>query len=146
MIYDKKVIMDRRNFLFESGSLVAATAWRPSAMAQSTSSATAELTLREISGASRIPETYTGLSYELAQLTDPTPSSPRPTAILSPISGCLSPQWRICVSAATPASSAGSETQCLNAGAEAPRPLRQSAIRTGCPTASSPSSPPQSMR
>ena len=63
--------MDRRKFLVKAGAAVSATAWRRPGVAQAASGVAAELTLHEVSGAAPIPPTYTGLSYELAQLTDP---------------------------------------------------------------------------
>jgi hypothetical protein len=64
--------MDRRRFLFEASAAAAAIAGSRRGMAQAAVTVPAELTLREEPRATRIPPTYTGLSYELAQLTDPT--------------------------------------------------------------------------
>jgi hypothetical protein len=64
--------MDRRSFLFQASAVVAATTCSHRAAAQDASAVSAELTLREEPGSPLIPLTYTGLSYELAQLTDPT--------------------------------------------------------------------------
>ncbi len=63
--------MDRRKFVLQAGAAVAAAACCPKAVAQASGSASVEFTLREDPHAPRIPLTYTGLSYELAQLTDP---------------------------------------------------------------------------
>ena len=63
--------MDRRNFLFQASAAVAAAACTRSASAQDPSAVPVELTLREEPAAPRVPLTFTGLSYELAQLTDP---------------------------------------------------------------------------
>jgi len=64
--------MDRREFLIESTAAVAIANWPRMAIAQPQSSVPVELTLQEEQSAAPIPLTYTGLSYELAQLTDPT--------------------------------------------------------------------------
>jgi hypothetical protein len=63
--------MDRRSFLFQASAAVAAIACSRSAAAQDASAVPAVLTLSEEPGARQVPLTYTGLSYELAQLTDP---------------------------------------------------------------------------
>jgi hypothetical protein len=64
--------MDRRRFLLNASAAVAATASSSLLKAQLAPSVSAELTLHEEPGAPWVPLTYTGLSYELAQLTDPT--------------------------------------------------------------------------
>jgi hypothetical protein len=63
--------MDRRAFLFQASAVVAATACSAASEAQTASAVLAGLTLRERPLAPQFPLTYTGLSYELAQLTDP---------------------------------------------------------------------------
>jgi hypothetical protein len=62
--------MDRREFLFGVGAAAAASAapLRSAAQANATS---AQLTISENPEARPIPLSYTGLSYEMAQLTDP---------------------------------------------------------------------------
>jgi hypothetical protein len=64
--------MDRRRFLINASAAAAATAGCSLLKAQSLPAVSAELTLREEPDAPLIPPTYSGLSYELAQLTDPT--------------------------------------------------------------------------
>jgi hypothetical protein len=64
--------MDRRSFLLQASAAAAAAACSRSVAAQTAPAVTAELTLREEPGAPRIPLIYAGLSYELAQLTDPS--------------------------------------------------------------------------
>jgi len=60
--------VNRRTFLIRCGETAALVASSKTAVAANT---TAELVLREAPNAPRIPLTYTGLSYELAQLSDP---------------------------------------------------------------------------
>lgn len=60
--------MNRRDFLVRSGACAAGLALTPGGQAQATAAA---VTLSEDAEAKLIPPTYTGLSYELAQLTDP---------------------------------------------------------------------------
>jgi hypothetical protein len=57
--------------LFLASASVAAAACSKRVLAQTASAFPAELTLRERPLAAQVPLTYTGLSYELAQLTDP---------------------------------------------------------------------------
>jgi hypothetical protein len=64
--------MDRRHFLINASVAVAATACYRSVAAQSVPAVSAELSLRLDTTALQVPLTYTGLSYELALLTDPT--------------------------------------------------------------------------
>ncbi len=64
--------MNRRKFLIQSGAAIAIANWPRSAAAEARPSVPVELTLQEAQSAAPIPLTYTGLSYELAQLTDPT--------------------------------------------------------------------------
>jgi hypothetical protein len=67
--------MNRRSFLLRTGAAAtAAAAWPASSFASAATSA--ELHLTERSAASRIPLTYTGLSFELAQLSEPEFFSP----------------------------------------------------------------------
>lgn len=68
----EKFRVNRRDFLVQSA---AATFLTPQFMAQS-APATADLTLEEYPGAPQVPADYVGLSYELAQLSDPTFFSP----------------------------------------------------------------------
>lgn len=68
--------MDRREFLLRSAAVSGAVAWPAIAwpsmsLSQSAPSSAAELTLHPQPDAVKIPLTYSGLSYELAQLTDP---------------------------------------------------------------------------
>ena len=63
--------MERREFLLQTGGAVAAALLPQSGATQVASSAEAELTLHEDPAAVPIPIGYAGLSYELAQLTDP---------------------------------------------------------------------------
>jgi hypothetical protein len=63
--------MDRRRFMLQASATAAATAMCSLAKAQSSPAASAQLTLSEEPAAPQVPLTYTGLSYELAQLTDP---------------------------------------------------------------------------
>ena len=63
--------MDRRRFLFQASAAAVAAASCSLSKAQSLPTVSAELTLREEPGAPQVPLTYAGLSYELAQLTDP---------------------------------------------------------------------------
>jgi len=63
--------MDRRRFLFQASAAAVATASCSLSKAQSLPTVSAELTLRAEPGAPQVPLTYAGLSYELAQLTDP---------------------------------------------------------------------------
>jgi len=62
--------MDRRRFLFEASAIAMATG-RSLSMAQSLPGVSVELTLREEPAGPRVPLNYVGLSYELAQLSDP---------------------------------------------------------------------------
>ncbi len=61
--------MNRRSFLQGAASAAAAIACPHASLAQA---ASARLTLRSDPSAPHVPLNYTGLSYELAQLTDPT--------------------------------------------------------------------------
>jgi hypothetical protein len=66
--------MNRRSFLLQTGAAAAtAAAWPASSFASSAtiSATSAELHLAERPVESRIPLTYTGLSFELAQLSEP---------------------------------------------------------------------------
>jgi len=63
-------LIDRREFLL--GAFAAAAARTGWGETQAGTAVAAELTLGKVRGAGAIPLTYTGLSYELAQLTDPT--------------------------------------------------------------------------
>jgi hypothetical protein len=63
--------MDRREFAVGVGTFAAALAWAGATEAQPGTAVEGELTLHELADARPIPPTYTGLSYELAQLTDP---------------------------------------------------------------------------
>ena len=63
--------MERRTFLLQASIAAAAAACSHASWAQSEPEVTAELTLREEPMTAPVPLTYTGLSYELAQLTDP---------------------------------------------------------------------------
>jgi hypothetical protein len=61
--------MDRRSFLVRTGAAAVAAAWTPTSFAAA--AASAELRLAERAQEARIPLTYSGLSFELAQLSDP---------------------------------------------------------------------------
>jgi hypothetical protein len=61
--------LHRREFIYGGGAVAAATCL-PSRITGA--EVPTELVLREDPGGAQIPLTYTGLSYELAQLTDPT--------------------------------------------------------------------------
>jgi len=63
--------MKRRRFLLQAGAVAAAAAYSRSGWAQGETAIAAELTLRDGPLTTPVPLTYTGLSYELAQLTDP---------------------------------------------------------------------------
>ena len=63
--------MERRTFLMRAGAAAAATSCARAGWTQSETDVLAELTLTEVPGTMPLPLTYTGLSYELAQLTDP---------------------------------------------------------------------------
>jgi hypothetical protein len=67
--------MQRRTFLLQASAAAAAAASSRASWAQDNSPAAAEvaaeLTLSDLPSPSPVPLTYTGLSYELAQLTDP---------------------------------------------------------------------------
>jgi hypothetical protein len=63
--------MERRDFLLQAGGAVATAVLPKPGVAQTPSGAEAELVLREDPGTIPIPIGFTGLSYELAQLTDP---------------------------------------------------------------------------
>jgi hypothetical protein len=63
--------MERRTFIFRSTAAAAATAFSPASWTQTAPPVTAELTLAEGPFPAPLPLTYNGLSYELAQLTDP---------------------------------------------------------------------------
>lgn len=69
MVAERIDPMDRREFLFQSGACAAALALPLRGVAQATA---ANLTLANDAEAVQIPPSYTGLSYEMAQLTDPT--------------------------------------------------------------------------
>jgi len=58
--------------MFQASAAAAASSCSRRGTAQSLTTASTELTLSEEPGAARIPLSYVGLSYELAQLTDPT--------------------------------------------------------------------------
>ncbi len=60
--------MERRTFLIRASAVAAASAWALPGWAQSEQ---AKLTLTDLPGTTPMPLTYNGLSYELAQLTDP---------------------------------------------------------------------------
>ncbi len=64
--------MDRRRFLVQASAAATAAACSHLGMAQGGPAVSAELALHEEPGARRIPLTYSGLSYEQAQLSDPT--------------------------------------------------------------------------
>ncbi len=63
--------MERRTFLIQASAAATAAACSEASWAQGESANAAELTLREGPLTTPVPLTYTGLSYELAQLTDP---------------------------------------------------------------------------
>jgi len=63
--------MERRTFLVQASAVAATAACSATSWAQSEPGVAAELTLREGPLAAPMPLTYSGLSYELAQLTDP---------------------------------------------------------------------------
>ncbi len=62
--------MNRRRFLLSTTAVAAASAYAP--LSRAASEIQIELTLRDDSDGPRVPLTYTGLSYELAQLSTPT--------------------------------------------------------------------------
>jgi hypothetical protein len=63
--------LDRRGFLVGAGAFAtAAAAYAP--LSRAATEVAVELTLRDDPGGAKIPLTYVGLSYELAQLSDPT--------------------------------------------------------------------------
>jgi hypothetical protein len=64
--------MDRRSFLIQASAVAAAAFCSRSMSAQSLPAVPAELTLREEPASPHVPLNYVGLSYELAQLTDPS--------------------------------------------------------------------------
>lgn len=63
--------MERRTFLLRAGAAAAATVYSATAYTQNSTGVAAELTLSQAPSAAPVPLTYNGLSYELAQLTDP---------------------------------------------------------------------------
>jgi len=63
--------MKRREFLVEAGAAVGLAMLPAAGSAQTMGRVDGELTLTENPGAVPIPHSYTGLSYELAQLTEP---------------------------------------------------------------------------
>ncbi len=63
--------MKRRAFLLQAGAAVAAAGVSKAGWARSETAIAAELTLHDGPLTTAVPLTYTGLSYELAQLTDP---------------------------------------------------------------------------
>jgi hypothetical protein len=64
--------VDRRNFLFRTGGLVGASALKHAAFADASPEVSGEVWLHDDPAAPQIPLNYVGLSYELAQLSDPT--------------------------------------------------------------------------
>jgi hypothetical protein len=68
--------MKRRTFLLQAGAVTAAAAFSQAHGARGEAAIAAELTLRDGPLTTPVPLTYTGLSYELAQLTDPHFFSP----------------------------------------------------------------------
>jgi hypothetical protein len=68
--------MKRRTFLLQAGAAATAAACSRTSWAQGQPDDRVELTLSEGTLAAPVPLTYTGLSYELAQLTDPDFFSP----------------------------------------------------------------------
>ncbi|HEX4284516.1 MAG TPA: hypothetical protein VHZ28_05455 [Terracidiphilus sp.] len=62
--------MNRRRFLLSTTAMAAASAYAPLSCAASEVSV--ELVLRDDADGAKIPLTFSGLSYELAQLSDPT--------------------------------------------------------------------------
>ena len=63
--------MERRRFLIQAGAAAAAAACSGASWAQSEEAVGAELSLHDGGQTAPVPLTYNGLSYELAQLTDP---------------------------------------------------------------------------
>ncbi|MGB7265406.1 MAG: glycosyl hydrolase family protein [Terracidiphilus sp.] len=63
--------MKRRTFLLQAGAAATAAACSKASWAQRDLAVAAELTLQEGPQTTPVPLTYNGLSYELAQLTDP---------------------------------------------------------------------------
>ena len=63
--------MKRRTFLLQASAATAAAAFSQTSWADGDADVHAELTLRDGQKATPLPLTFTGLSYELAQLTDP---------------------------------------------------------------------------
>jgi hypothetical protein len=64
--------VDRRDFLFRTGAMVGASAVKRAAFADASPQVSGEVWLHDDPAAPQIPLTYVGLSYELAQLSDPT--------------------------------------------------------------------------
>jgi hypothetical protein len=64
--------VDRRDFLFRAGAVVGASAVKRAAFADASLQVSGEVWLHDDPAAPQIPLTYVGLSYELAQLSDPT--------------------------------------------------------------------------
>lgn len=64
--------MNRREFLIGAGVAAATSSFAPSSYAQAGPASRLEVTFEEDPSAPRIPLGYVGLSYELAQLSDPT--------------------------------------------------------------------------
>lgn len=64
--------MKRRTFLLQASAATAAAAFSQASWADGAAAVHAELTLRDGAQTAPLPLDYTGLSYELAQLTDPT--------------------------------------------------------------------------
>src|SRR5580700_3903487 len=68
--------MKRRTFLLQASAAASAAAFSRARSARGEAVVAAELTLRDGPLTTPVPLTYTGLSYELAQLTDPHFFSP----------------------------------------------------------------------
>jgi hypothetical protein len=68
---ERRKFLDRRSFLLKASAVAAAAACNRAGWAQGEAGVAAELTLREARATGPVPLNYTGLSYELAQLTDP---------------------------------------------------------------------------
>jgi hypothetical protein len=64
--------VDRRKFLFRAGAVIGASSLKRAAFADALPQVSGEVWLHDDPAAPQIPLNYVGLSYELAQLSDPT--------------------------------------------------------------------------
>lgn len=75
--------MNRRTFLGQASCGAVASLLLPRAWSQNASAATATVSIGPLAEARRIPDSFTGLSYELAQLTEPGFFSERNTRLVA---------------------------------------------------------------